>query len=264
MTLKDMRLVILKDEETKDLIISDLDVLKVYQYLMDKHDQTEYDGYLPVLVTNPYIEIVYRPTKEKAYQLKQLKLRKYLSFFDSDIYIQHASLDDFHEKTEHRKTAKKTAEDSISVYLDKKVTKGLYIHGPYGSGKSYLLSAIAASYASHDVDVIFTYVPDLIRGFKQGIDEGTIEKRINILKQTAVLILDDLGGEFHSSWFRDEILMPLIQYRLSASLPVYVSSNYALTELADVLATGHDEVNRVKALRLIKRLRDLMTLVKLT
>jgi primosomal protein DnaI len=213
MTLKDMRLVILKDEETKDLIISDLDVLKVYQYLMDKHDQTEYDGYIPVLVTNPYIEIVYRPTKEKAYQLKQLKLRKYLSFFDSDIYIQHASLDDFHEKTEHRKTAKKTAEDSISVYLDKKVTKGLYIHGPYGSGKSYLLSAIAASYATHDVDVIFTYVHDLIRGFKQGIDEGTIEKRINILKQTAVLILDDLGGEFHSSWFRDEILMPLIQYR---------------------------------------------------
>jgi primosomal protein DnaI len=264
MTLKDMRLVILKDEETKDLIISDLDVLKVYQYLMDKHDQTEYDGYLPVLVTNPYIEIVYRPTKEKAYQLKQLKLRKYLSFFDSDIYIQHASLDDFHEKTEHRKTAKKEAENSISVYLDKKVTKGLYIHGPYGSGKSYLLSAIAASYASHDVDVIFTYVPDLIRGFKQGIDEGTIEKRINILKQTAVLMLDDLGGEFHSSWFRDEILMPLIQYRLSASLPVYVSSNYTLTQLADVLATGQDEVNRVKALRLIKRLRDLMTLVKLT
>jgi primosomal protein DnaI len=264
MTLKDMRLVILKDEETKDLIISDLDVLKVYQYLMDKHDQTEYDGYLPVLVTTPYIEIVYRPTKEKAYQLKQLKLRKYLSFFDSDIYIQHASLDDFHEKTEHRKTAKKEAENSISVYLDKKATKGLYIHGPYGSGKSYLLSAIAASYASHDVDVIFTYVPDLIRGFKQGIDEGTIEKRINILKQTAVLILDDLGGEFHSSWFRDEILMPLIQYRLSASLPVYVSSNYTLTQLADVLATGQDEVNRVKALRLIKRLSDLMTLVKLT
>lgn len=264
MTLDDMRQVILKDEETKDLEIVDHDVLKVYQYLMDKYDQTEYDGYLPVLITSPYIEIVYRPTKEKAYKIKQLKLRKYLSFFDSDIYIQDASLDDFHVKTDTRKTAKKAAEQSMSVYLDKKVTKGLYVHGPYGSGKSYLLSAIAASYAFHDVDVIFTYVPDLIRGFKQGIDEGTIEKRMNILKQTAVLILDDLGGEYHSPWFRDEILMPLIQYRLSASLPVYVSSNYTLTELVDVLASGHDEVNRVKALRLIKRLHDLMTLVKLT
>ncbi|MGB1097211.1 MAG: ATP-binding protein [Acholeplasmataceae bacterium] len=140
----------------------------------------------------------------------------------------------------------------------------MYIHGPYGSGKSYLLSAIAAHYADHDIDVIFTYVPDLIRGFKQGIDEGTIEKRINILKQTSILILDDLGGEYHSPWFRDEILMPLIQYRLSASLPIYVSSNYTLTQLVDALASGHDEINRVKATRLIRRLRDMTELVNLS
>jgi primosomal protein DnaI len=264
MTIESMRQTIHKDDETKDLIIDDRDVLKVYQYLMDKYDHVDHDGYLPVLITSPYIEIVYRPTQAKAYEMKQLKLRKYLSFFDSDIYIQNAALHDFHEHTEGRLLAKKTAQASITTYLEKKATQGLYIHGPYGSGKSYLLSSIAASYAEHDVDVIFTYVPDLIRGFKQGIDEGTIEKRMNILKQTAILILDDLGGEYHSPWFRDEILMPLIQYRLSASLPVYVSSNYTLTELVDVLASGHDEVNRVKAARLIRRLRDMMTLVKLT
>ena len=77
MTLEEMRQFILKDDETKDLNIDDQDVLKVYQYLMDKYDQTEYDGYLPVLMTSPYIEIVYRPTKEKAYAMKQLKLRKW-------------------------------------------------------------------------------------------------------------------------------------------------------------------------------------------
>ena len=34
MTLEHMRDVILKDKETKDLIISDHDVLKVYQYVL--------------------------------------------------------------------------------------------------------------------------------------------------------------------------------------------------------------------------------------
>ena len=264
MTLKHMRDVILKDKETKDLIISDHDILKVYQYVIDKQEKREYDGYIPVLIKSPYIEIVYRPTQKKIQAMKQLQLKKYLSFFDSDIYIQEASLDDFHEKTEGRMKAKKAALDSIVDYMDKKHTKGLYVYGPYGSGKSYLLSAIASAYATRDIEVIFTYVPDLIRGFKQGIDEGTIEKRINILKQTPILILDDLGGEYHSSWFRDEILMPLIQYRLSASLPIYVSSNYSLKDLVEVLAVGSDEVNRVKAARLIRRLHDMLTLVKLS
>ena len=264
MTLLEMREVISKDEETKDLIIDDLDVLKVYQYLMDKYDQKSYDGYIPVLIKEPYIEIMYRPTKEKAYAVKQQKLRQYLSLFDSDIYIQDATLNDFHQTSDIRIKALEIAKRSVQLYIDKKATKGIYIHGPYGSGKSYLLSAIAAYYADHDIDVIFAYVPDLIRGFKQGIDEGTIEKRINILKQTSILILDDLGGEYHSSWFRDEILMPLIQYRLSASLPIYVSSNYTMTQLVDALASGHDEINRVKATRLIRRLRDMTELVKLS
>jgi primosomal protein DnaI len=264
MTLLDMREIILNDAETKDLKLDDTDVLKVYQYLMDKYDQKEYDGYIPVLIKEPYIEIVYRPTKEKAYEVKQQKLRQYLSLFDSDIYIQDASFDAFHQSSDMRKKALEIAKTSVQMYMDKKTTKGMYIHGPYGSGKSYLLSAIAAYYAAKDIDVIFTYVPDLIRGFKQGIDEGTIEKRINILKQTSILILDDLGGEFHSPWFRDEILMPLIQYRLSASLPIYVSSNYSMSQLVDALASGHDEINRVKATRLIRRLRDMTELVKLS
>ncbi|MGB1097212.1 MAG: hypothetical protein ACPG2Y_01290, partial [Acholeplasmataceae bacterium] len=92
-------------EETKHLIIDNMDVLKVYQYLMDKYDQKSYDGYIPVLIKEPYIEIVYRPTKEKAYEVKQQKLRQYLSLFDSDIYIQDATLNDFYQTSDIRKKA---------------------------------------------------------------------------------------------------------------------------------------------------------------
>jgi len=65
MTLDDMKKVVLTDPETKNLHISDVDIYKVYLYLQDRDQRTTIDGYKPVLKTDPYVEIVYEPTKEK-------------------------------------------------------------------------------------------------------------------------------------------------------------------------------------------------------
>jgi primosomal protein DnaI len=67
-----------------------------------------------------------------------------------------------------------------------------------------------------------------------------------------------------SPWFRDEVLVPIMQYRLSAKLPVFMTSNFEFVTLVDALTVNKDEMNRVKAARLIQRLKDLMTYVKLT
>jgi primosomal protein DnaI len=77
-------------------------------------------------------------------------------------------------------------------------------------------------------------------------------------------MMDDVGGENMTPWFRDEVLVPIVQYRLSAKLPVFMSSNYEYVGLVDVMTVTKDETNRVKAARLIQRIKDLMTYVKLT
>lgn len=264
MTLDEMRKVVSVDAETKNLHILDVDIYKVYQYLMDRDQKTVRDGYQPVLRTDPYIEIVYRPTKEKAEEIRKQKIREHLKFYDSEIYIQDASLARFEVFNEEREKAHQLALEFVENYRKDRYFKGLYIYGKYATGKSYLISAIAQELAEKNVTVLFVYMPDLVRSIRQGMNEGNLEQRINSLKQADVLMMDDMGGENMTPWFRDEILVPILQYRLSAKLPVFMTSNFEYVQLVEALTMTKDETNRVKAARLIQRIKDLMTPVKIT
>ncbi|AUD62530.1 hypothetical protein BK010_02615 [Tenericutes bacterium MO-XQ] len=264
MTINEMRKEILKFDETKDLDILDVDVNKVYQYIVQKKEKPVVDGYEIVLKTDPYIEIIYRPTKEKAFELRKERIRKNLKFYDSEVYIQDATVKDFKCFNEERQHAFEKAQYFLDHYKKDRYEKGLFIYGRYGTGKSYLLSAIAQELALRNIAVLFVYVPDLIRSIRQGMNEGNLEERINKLKQADILMLDDFGGENMSSWFRDEIIVPVMQYRLSAKLPVFISSNFSLVQLLDALTLQKDETNRMKAGRLIQRFKDLMHYVKLS
>lgn len=264
MTIEDMRKFIKKYDETKDLELLDVDVNRVYQYLIQKEREPVKDGYEFVLRTDPYIEIVYRPTKEKALELQKLRIRRNLKFYDSEVYIQDASIAAFSCFNEERQKAYDLASHFLENYKKDRYEKGMLIYGRYGTGKSYLLSAIAQELALKNVAVLFVYVPDLIRSIRQGMNEGNLEERINKLKQADILMLDDFGGENMSAWFRDEIIVPVLQYRLSAKLPVFMSSNFSIVQLLEALTLQKDETNRMKAGRLIQRIKDLMHYVKLS
>ena len=264
MTEQEMRRIIEQDPETKDLNISDADLFRVYQYIVARDQNTVIDGYRPKLIKEPYIEIVYVPTKEKQEEIRQKNIRKHLKFFDTEVYIQNATLEGFKVFNDERQKGYDLALDFILKYKKKKIEKGLYVYGQYGTGKSYLLSAIAKELALMNVTVLFVYMPDLVRTIKQGIQQGNLEQRINELKQVPILMLDDLGGENMSPWFRDEVFVPILQYRLSAHLPVFISSNFEAIKLLEAFTLDQDETSRVKAARLIQRIKDLTTYVKIS
>lgn len=262
MTLETIRKRIKNDQETKDLVLSDSDLLKVNRYL-DIRGQI-IDGYQAVLKTEPYVEIIYVPTQEKKDLMQKIKLQNHLHFFDSDIYLQDASLDKFEVFNEERAKTLEIVHDFLNNYSKENYYKGLYIYGKYSTGKTYLLSAIAHELAKKDVNVLMVFMPDLVRSIKQGISSGDLEEKINLLKQADCLMLDDLGGENMSSWFRDEILLPIIQYRLSARLPVFITSNLTMESLAEYLSAGRNtELDYIKSVRLIQRIRDLTRYVEL-
>jgi primosomal protein DnaI len=144
------------------------------------------------------------------------------------------------------------------------LVKGLYIFGKYATGKSYVMSAVAQALALRGVSVLFVYMPDLVRSIKQGMNEGNLEERVNQLKQADVLMMDDIGGENMSTWFRDEVLVPVLQYRLSARLPVFMTSNLDFIQLVESLTLTKDETGRAKAARLVQRIKDLTTYVRLS
>jgi primosomal protein DnaI len=263
MTLKEMRAIIEKDEETNTLKLIDADVIKVYQYIIERNANVLHDGYRPILKTTPYIEVVYEATDAQIRLERQLKIKDHLDLFDSETYMQDASMNDIHMHSDERKKTFELAKTFIDTYDGEIFKKGLYVYGMYGTGKTYILSAIAKELSYKGFGVIFAYMPDISRGIKQGMTEGTLEKRINLLKQTDILILDDLGAEYISSWFRDEVLMPIIQYRQSAGLPIFASSNYNMKQLTEVLAESSAQTDVIKAARLSKRLISMMDIIHL-
>lgn len=262
MTLNELRARILNDSETKDLVISDADLVIVNRYL-DIRD-TIIDGYQPLLKTDPYIEIIYVPTKEKKEEQQKQKLKGHLQVFDSDIYLQEANLKDFKNMNDSREKVLNYAYEFLLNYSKDNYEKGLYIYGPYSTGKTYLLSAIANELAKREINVLMVFMPDLVRTIKQGISSGDLETKINLLKQADVLMIDDIGGENMTPWFRDEIFLPIIQYRLSAKLPVFFSSNLDMKDLMDALTISKgNELDYVKSVRIIQRIKDLTTYINI-
>ncbi|CCV64060.1 DNA replication protein DnaC [Alteracholeplasma palmae J233] len=253
MKLEEIRQIVKNNPETRDLELSDTDLITVYQYLENKNNLK--NGYKEVLKTKPHIHIVLVPTKEK----KEAQIKDYLNrqqeIFEGDVFIQDAYLDEFRTDTPNKEKALEHVKKFISEYP--KVDKGLYLYGPYGTGKSYLLSAMAKELTKNNLNVLFIFMPDLVRSIKNDMQNGILEKRINQLKQCDCLILDDLGGENVSDWFRDEILFPILHYRLSAHLPVFITTNLTPKQLVDTLAQTKNPDAKVKSARLIRRVVDL-------
>ncbi len=136
-----------------------------------------------------------------------------------------------------------------------KTTRGLYIYGPFGVGKSAIVGAMAQELAKRGVDVLMVYVPDYLMEIKGSIETGGMEQKLEALKKVSVLILDDIGAEAITAWTRDEVLGPILQSRME-KLPTIYTSNLTLDELERHFANAKNEhsPNYRSAARIMERI----------
>jgi len=71
--------------------------------------------------------------------------------------------------------------------------------------------------------------------------------------------LDDLGAENVTPWARDEILGTILQYRMDNNLTTFFTSNLTIEELEEHLSGKKGELDKVKARRIIERIKQLTT-----
>lgn len=143
-------------------------------------------------------------------------------------------------------------------------TKGLYVHGPFGVGKSYILGAIANELADRQVATVLVYVPEFLREMRQSIQENSLSEKMEVVKNAPVLMLDDLGAETMSSWTRDDIIGTILQHRMAQGLPTFISSNFTYDELKHhFTTTQRGEKEPVKAGRIMERIKALTTPIQL-
>lgn len=129
--------------------------------------------------------------------------------------------------------------------------KGLFVHGAPGVGKTHTMAAFTNKLIEKNVKVASVFVPDFIADVKGLAREyDAKEELLNSVKKAQVLVMDDIGAERIDSWGRDEILLPLINYRSENGLPTFFTSNYSPAELK---ARYGEDGNVIAAIRLCER-----------
>jgi len=153
---------------------------------------------------------------------------------------------------------------SIKEYMkNPKINKGFYLHGSFGTGKTFILIKLAREIIKKGIKVTFVYYPDLVRSMKSSITNGGIEELVMKLKNIEVLMLDDIGGENNTSFVRDEVLGPILQYRSLANLPTFMTSNLNINELREHFMETRDGIDAIKSQRIIERVKFLMKDIEL-
>lgn len=137
--------------------------------------------------------------------------------------------------------------------------RGLYLYGPLGAGKSYLLGAACNKLAERNIASYMIFTPSFFREIKGAIADQSVEQKIEALQKIPVLILDDIGAETMIPWIRDDILSPVLQYRVMEQLPTLYTSNYNYDQLEEHMAytqrAGVERIDELKAKRMIERIR---------
>lgn len=152
--------------------------------------------------------------------------------------------------------------DFARNYEKGKPLKSLYLSGNFGSGKTFLITALFNELKKKRIDSHIVYYPDLIRKMKTDFD--TQADIMDYLTSVPLLLLDDIGAEKVSEWSRDEILGTILQSRMNANLPTFFTSNLDLKELESHLSINGQSEDKIKAKRIIERISfmcDYQTLI---
>ena len=135
--------------------------------------------------------------------------------------------------------------------------KGLYLYGSFGSGKTYLISAMFNELAKSGVKSAIVFYPEYLSNLKSSFGKLDYQEKIDKLKKIPLLLIDDIGAETTTQWSRDEVLCPIMQYRMQEKLPTFFTSNLDLELLEQHLALSKNGIEEVKAKRIIERINAL-------
>lgn len=187
---------------------------------------------------------------------------KHIKYYDIPKEIRKASFKDLYKDDTTRVPIMKYMKDFVKNYGKKENLKGLYLNGSFGAGKTYLVAALLNDMAKKKVKCACLYYPEFLRDLKASF-KTDYEEKFNYIKKVPLLLLDDIGAENVSNFSRDEILGPILQYRMEENLPTFFTSNLTLDELENHLSITTTGVDKVKAKRIIERIKQLTVSIEL-
>lgn len=209
------------------------------------------------------LDFNYVACKYKNKELEALSLNK-STFFGMNSELKKASMSNIDINDKNRIEIIKWLKNFYDEFPQNK--KGLFLHGSFGSGKTYLISALFNELSKKKYNAILIYFPEMLSKLKGSFDnkeDGSFNDLMNDLKTSDLLLIDDIGAETVTNWSRDEILGTILQYRMENNLSTFFTSNLNINELENHLTISKNSVDKVKARRIIERIKQLTVDIEL-
>ncbi|WKN28592.1 primosomal protein DnaI [Apilactobacillus kunkeei] len=255
-----------KDELEDDVVKRSMS--KLYEFVQEnnklKNNQpTTIPGYTPVLVVNKgLIDISYVPTQETKDNIKKAKVLKRIHAVAMPKNIKNVTLDQFDlSENDFRMNAMGLVTDFIEEYTNapKKWHQGMYLYGEFGVGKTFLMAAMANELAKNGFEVTLVHFPSFAVEMKSAISSNLVSDKLDAIKKTPILILDDIGADSMSSWVRDDILGVILEYRMQNSLSTFFTSNFSMQQFEEehLAVNNKGDLEPLKAKRIMQRVHYL-------
>ena len=174
--------------------------------------------------------------------------------------IKEASMKNIDLENPERFEIIKWLKNFLDNYEERIGMKGLYLTGNFGCGKTYLVSAALNELAKKEHQIAIVYYPEFLRSLKESFgDQETYNEKFRLIKRVEILLIDDIGAETMTEWSRDEVLGTILQYRMQEGLTTFFTSNLSIKDLEEHFSVSARGIEKVKAKRIIERIKQLTT-----
>lgn len=208
------------------------------------------------------LEFDYRACPFQEKRRKEDLCLKNIETFGISSDIRAAKMKDIYGDDKNRLPIMKWMNHFIKNYKKDPHQKGLYLHGSFGSGKSYLIAAMFHELAKQNVKSAIVFWPGFLRELKSSFG-ADFKDKFHTVQTAPLLLIDDIGAESTTVWGRDEILCTILQYRMQEKLPTFFTSNLDLSLLEAHLSVSKEKIDEVKARRIMKRIEQLTDTLEL-
>lgn len=220
--------------------------------------KSTYEGHIsmPKLVNNRW-QFSYTPCHYTKQMLEEKALKEKMATLND-----WARMKDIDVSDKARVQVIKWLDSFFLNYRYAEFKKGLYLHGSFGSGKTFLISALFHELTFKKfVTTEILYFPEILRTLKN--DWDLYEQKIQYYENVDLLCIDDIGAEKVSDWSRDEVLGTILQTRMNHKKTTFFTSNLSLEELEAHFKTNTSVEESLKARRIMERIKFLSEPIEL-
>lgn len=199
---------------------------------------------------------------EDAKQALRSKIRTF--YIDDKAFYDGFSFGDILEKDLERIAAVHQINKYIELTAEQGLqNKGLYLYGSFGTGKTFLMSYMLYKFAQQGYTSAIVYMPDFVEDLKSMFGESQkLRETVEALKETDLLVFDDIGAENLNPWMRDHVLGTILNYRMNRK-PTFYTSNYNLESLERHFSfTSKEGGEEAKGQRLMERIRPFVNTIE--